>query len=302
MAEWTRHLMSGNKKPAGMSFKEFMYECFRRDVERGRARNADIPRRPHARSALRVVTFNVHFLSAGYSGVVLRDSEDDVLGVIRELDADVLLLQEVPASRVRPLARRLARELGYAHSVAAGSADVHVLDKAIARHGGERLHAQLFSRWPLRGSAAVPMGSSGHAAYAEVLLPRGPAAAEGAARGAAEGPAVPVAVYSTHLSVRCPPEARRDEMRALLRHAAVRAAARPTVAATIIGGDLNQPSREDYPADEWRAMADDMARAGLPLDDGVRAALRADGFAPSFDVCRTSRVPATSAWNGALLD
>ena len=58
-AAWTRHLMTGGKKPAGMPVKDFMYECFRRDVERGRPHNADIPHRPSApRAGMRVVTFN----------------------------------------------------------------------------------------------------------------------------------------------------------------------------------------------------------------------------------------------------
>ena len=44
--------MTGGKKPAGMPVKDFMYECFRRDVERGRPHNADIPHRPSAPRAL----------------------------------------------------------------------------------------------------------------------------------------------------------------------------------------------------------------------------------------------------------
>ena len=299
-AEWTQHLMSGGKKPADIPVKEFMYKCFKRDVERGRSRNADIPQRSVPRNGMRVVTFNVHFLCAGYSEVVLYDSEDEVTRVVRTLDADVLLLQEVPESRVRPLSHKLARELGYAHSVAAGSADVHVLDSSVARFGGERLHVLVLSRWPFRDSAAVPMGPTGHAAFAEVLAPRGNAIA-----GASSSDAVvPVHIYSAHLSVRCPPNLRRHEITMLLRHAAKRSAAQPTAAGSIIAGDLNQANEDDYPHDEWAAMAADMRFAGLPLDDGVRAAQRAAGFINSFDMCGPIRAvkPATSAWNGALVD
>ena len=90
-----------------------------------------------------------------------------------------------------------------------------------------------------------------------------------------------------------------------VRHAATRSAAHiRAVAGTIVAGDMNQASEEDYPPTEWEAMAADMRRAGLPLDDGVRATLRAAGFASSFDMCGASHAPkpATSAWNGALVD
>ena len=50
------------------------------------------------------------------------------------------MLQEVPKSLVSEVERHLA-VLGYAHSVAAGSADVHILPQASA-FAGQRLHVR----------------------------------------------------------------------------------------------------------------------------------------------------------------
>ena len=91
-----------------------------------------------------------------------------------------------------------------------------------------------------------------------------------------------------------------------------------------MGGDFNPPNQEDYPAEEWAAIAADMTRANLPLTDGVRAELRRAGFLPSFELpvepslaarggggesseggtSAPTRppLPATTAWNGAVVD
>lgn len=93
--------------PPGTSHKEVMYDCFLRDVERGRlVENPQIPlhRSIGSRYAqggklqggkLRVVSFNVHFFRSGYSEVELGDSFEEVLGVIGDLNPDICLLQEV---------------------------------------------------------------------------------------------------------------------------------------------------------------------------------------------------------------
>ena len=157
-------------------------------------------------------------------------------------------------------------------------------------------------------------------------------------------------VYSVHLSVRCDGETRRQEVAALLDHAAAMlekasttfkegeededakgkkeegssssssssssgllSSLPPVVALTLLGGDFNQPNEGDYPPDEWAAMAGDMERAKLPLSDGVRDSLAAAGFTPTFQQqqqqqqqCKTpsrhSPMPATTAWNGAVVD
>lgn len=186
-------MLAGEATPTGLSRKQFMYDCFVKDVARGLERdNAAIPARP-ATGRLRVVSYNVHFFRAGFSDVELRDSFDEVMGVISHLDADVCLLQEVPMSLVSLSQERL-RALGYAHSVAAGSADVHVLAASSKSFAGERLHVLLASKLPMAERESVPM-LDGHAAFAEIELP--PAARAGGGASAAT-----LLVYSVHLSVR----------------------------------------------------------------------------------------------------
>ena len=71
----------------------------------------------------------------------------------------------------------------------------------------------------------------------------------------------------------------------------------------LISGDFNQPNEGDYPADEWAAIAKDMEFAKLPLTDGAMDALRAAGFAPSWELAEKARpLVGSSAWNGAVVD
>jgi hypothetical protein len=44
---------------------------------------------------LRAVSFNVHFFRRGYSDVALSDSTEEVLAVVKQLNPDLLFLQEV---------------------------------------------------------------------------------------------------------------------------------------------------------------------------------------------------------------
>ena len=279
--------------PPGTSQKERMYECFRIDVERGRRlENPQIPPRRGGFNAagLRMTSFNVHFFRSGYSSVELADSFEEVIAVITELNSEVIMLQEVPQSLVEETRRRL-RNLGYEHSVAAGSADVHVLPASSAGFPGQRLHVLVASKLPLLQSAAVPM-HDGHAAMVEVDMSSYRAAA-----------APSLLVYSVHLSVRCNATKRRDEIVAVLRDAATRQRAASGARPVIIAGDMNQPNAADYPTAEWDAMAVDLLQAKLPLSDGVMDALRARGFVPTHEAALVRRpVPATSAWNGALVD
>ena len=123
-----------------MSFKDFMYDCFKKDVAAGIAANAEIPRHlafdpATHRSKLRTMTFNVHFFQKGFSGVCLGDATDEVLGVIERVNPDLLMLQEVPPSLLSSLREKLASIHGLAHFVAAGSADV-LLNVAHAEAAG----------------------------------------------------------------------------------------------------------------------------------------------------------------------
>ena len=74
-------------------------------------------------------------------------------------------------------------------------------------------------------------------------------------------------------------------------------------ALSIIAGDFNQPNSCDYPPEEWAAIEADMSKAGLPASDGVMQAMRDGGYLPGFEAASLHRaLPATSAWNGAVVD
>ena len=339
-AHWVQHLIDGSPRPANLSFKAFMYECFKRDVVRGeRGENLDIPTHDplHRTTArLRIVSWNVHFFRSGYSNVVLGDGLPEAKRVLSHLQADVLLLQEVPPSLLGELRSWLHTAEAYEHFVAAPSADPHVLAADSAAFAGERLHVVIASRLPMSQSAAVPMANGGSAAFAEIelpshelsnLLPGGPRK---------ERQRATALLYSLHGSVRCEPAVRQQEVAALLQHsrsldapntpsnAAVAAAGTATSGAAtnaatntatksaavagparphIFAGDFNQPNEPDYPPHEWHAIAKDLAAAKLPATDGAMDALRAAGYVPSWEVGRRPRpLVGSSAWNGAVVD
>lgn len=301
---FVQRALDGRPLPPGAGARQFMYDCFKRDV-RELEFNSSLPRHAVGLGKLRVVSFNVHFFRTGYAGVVGGDSYDETLRLVRELNADVYLLQEVPRSLVPSLRRRLA-ELGLTHAVAAGSGDAHVRDPKSKAFPGERLHVLVASRHRFVRSEAVPM-EEGHAAYAEIVLdgiraevrPDTPPTTEvGRAGEVGEGGAT-VRVYSVHLSTRCRASKRAAEIRALLEH--VRAGEAGSL--TLIGGDFNQPNEADYPPAEWRAILADMRRAGLPANDGVRSELRSAGFVTTYESSGLLRpLPPTTAWNGAIVD
>jgi len=288
-ATFVQWMMDGcPPRPVGMRLKDFMYDCFKRDVSAGQAGNAAIgshagfTANSSSRNTLRVMTFNVHFFQRGFSGVVLGDALDEALSIVARLNPDILMLQEVPPSLLPKLQQRLAA-LDLPHGVSAGSADVHILDPSVGVYARERLHVYLASRLPLLHSAAVPM-LDGHAAFAELDLGAGASAY----------------VYSVHLSVRCPGSKRRDEVGAVLQHVASLGEPHKL---TLIAGDMNQPNEDDYPPLEWSAIAQDMQRAKLDLSDGAMECMRSKGFVPTFEAAATpGPLPATTAWSGALVD
>ena len=284
--------------------------------------------------ALRVMTFNVHFYRAGYSKYVTDWSAGKIVSLVGDLSPDVLLLQEVipdgpgsflspnsagnpslpnpidgDASSLTPVLDELARKLGYVHRSVAAAPDAHVIPDDTEQYGGaagRRLHVAILSRLPLRDTAAVPL-VTGFAAHATIAL-RGKAGdgeeeEKQRTERLGDQEEVLVSLYSTHLSVRCPPDTRRREVARIMEHADATASATRTgpVASVIIGGDFNQASEADYPAEEWAVIEADMRGAGLPPDDGVSTDLRAAGYAHSFEEARVPR-PGFSAWNGALVD
>lgn len=126
-ASFVRHLLTGTpSKVPGTSFKEFMYQCFLADAKA--LEDGPISLTHHARPPLhpigffdpaqsstsddvssgrvghqglllkrqlRAMSFNVHFFRRGYSDVALSDSTEEVLAVVKDVNPDILFIQEV---------------------------------------------------------------------------------------------------------------------------------------------------------------------------------------------------------------
>lgn len=246
----------------------------------------------------------------------------------------------MPASQVDSFSAALRTNLDFGHVSAAGSAQVHVLPASMGtkNFANEQLHVLMAVKCPSAAQVlrfdAVPMGDSGHAAFAKVVLsPTYNAGNPRSYNNFNQGPAVAL-LYSVHLSVRCPAATRRREVEAVLAHAAAEmatelapaaaeagsaakdtvptSARNPAAPLVLVCGDMNQPVALDYPPYEWEALARDLTAARLPLDDGGRAAFADAHLYPSFSLVpavdniqkkhQEFVVPASTAWNGAAVD
>lgn len=65
-SHFVEHLMYGSPDPANMKYRDFMYECFLRDIARG-PHSGPSPSWQQNPFALRLVTFNVHFFRVKFS-------------------------------------------------------------------------------------------------------------------------------------------------------------------------------------------------------------------------------------------
>jgi endonuclease/exonuclease/phosphatase family metal-dependent hydrolase len=178
---------------------------------------------------LRVLSYNVHGL---------RDDRDALLSVVRDVEPDVVVIQEAPRRlRWRTRCATLARDVGLLYAVGGGPG----LGNLILVGQRVRVHEAWCVRFPL-----VPGRHLRGAAFA---------------RASAGG--VSFVLAGSHLST--DPELRRDQ--AYLLGQAVRAA-RGTGAAVILGVDVNEPP--GGPA--WQALAAGTAGSGAGACSGVPVA------------------------------
>eukprot|EP00656_Telonema_subtile_P022212 TRINITY_DN23301_c0_g1_i1.p1 TRINITY_DN23301_c0_g1~~TRINITY_DN23301_c0_g1_i1.p1 ORF type:complete len:289 (-),score=53.95 TRINITY_DN23301_c0_g1_i1:37-903(-) len=247
-----------------------MYNCFLKDVRLESHRNQLIP----APQALRFSSFNVRFFRSGYGALKLADTTSEILRIIKTINADIYAFQEVPESTVDDFQKQLSG-VGYHHTVVAAAPAVHQLTAGLSFGEGEQLMVILASRrkFAMTGQASLGDGS---AAFGAVDL----------------GNNRLVFAYSVHLSVRCPPEARKEQIWQLLKHES------PGAALVLIGGDMQQPEQSDYPSEEWAAIARDLTAAKLPLSDGVLGLFLDSGFSQA----RLSVGVRMTAWNGVVVD
>ena len=238
------------------------------------------PSRPSSSSSLRLVQWNINALS------YLASPGEAVLSVLRELDADVIMLQEFseappargggdPERDATPAQRALlhaVRAAGYVHTVLSQVA----------------WPTLLASRLPLAGSppSSVALSANRAAARMEVRCASGACCT----------------LYATHLDFQSAP-ARRAEAGALLGDARAAGAQ-----ATIIAADFNQPRAADSTREEWDWIMQWREAHGSPASDGVDELLQRTGFTCCLDEegIRTNWQPGVppppTHWTGTAID
>jgi len=150
-----------------------------------------------------------------------RPRQAAILATLREVDADIVTLQEVweeiGGDRQADL---MARQLGF-----------QAVARCVDHEPGTRNGNAILSRWPIRASTALPLLSSGGTPTRSALLAE------------IETPSGTLPVVTTHLSWRPDHSAvRQDQVRALARFLANY---QPTDFPPVLTGDLNAEPTSD---------------------------------------------------------
>ena len=317
-SSWVNRLIQYDNKgmvfPRGREAQHLMYSSYLSDIALGKNTfNPTIPKHSDFKDDnitsqyLRVMTFNVHFWRLSFSGAVdesTSDNIDQIVKIVSEQNPDVLLLQEVPVRfgerAVEPERLNRLRDIGYNHiTLAASSTKFHTLPQnfPIQTLAGVQLCVAVCSKLPLTNCEKISLGDSvdsGYAICGRVKL----STKTGSPRS--------IGFISAHLSVRCGPEVRLNEAKAIISHVDAKQAADDS-AMWILGGDFNQAYSGDYSSEAWTVLAKDLQNAKVPLSDGVVSTLTEMGWkrAAHRDTSNPESLPRAlpfTAWNGTCTD
>ena len=355
-----------------------MINFFLKDVATNSA--ACAPSRAIA-SAIRFVTWNINILTGPDWSTPI--AAHDVANLLREVDPDVIVLQEVPVDRLdvewdgslaEPMARvreldRLLDELGYTTRLRSTADNPTLLatrlrvlrsstftldeDGPTASVNGKEVWCE--SRGAVLAELELPGTSRGaklrcyatHLSHKDATLvrPTHPSEIASSTSGNEAASALPPMRHELRgwEGAREVGGVRRRQAATLLRHwqqpswcpgdvseqpswcpggashdlseaeeaEEVKEAA---AVATIILADFNQPIPEHYDAEEWAVVAAGLQAPWVnqPLDDGVRALLRREGFRCAYDEAPPSRTnfretrgrsaPLMTHWTGTVVD
>ncbi|KAL1498689.1 hypothetical protein AB1Y20_014001 [Prymnesium parvum] len=261
-------------------------------------------------AAVRLLTWNLNLLLGADGEQDVAAS--DVFALLESLDADVLVLQEVPVDKLNVL------WAAWSDKLAAPMTRVRMLDALLCGAGyslhrtdadnptllATRLQVVHTETFALDEEPTVTLNGGERwteargALYAELRIP---------ANGST------IAVYATHLHHKDHDEVhgegiRLREARRILAHWRQRAPTSAAAACWILA-DFNQPRRDDYSADEWRVVAEGLTSAHVaqPECDLVQQAMRAEGFVSSFEAAATNNfggrpAPVMTHWTGTTVD
>lgn len=297
-----------------------MTQCYQSDIQAFRILHNQYPKHTpvHQQTGyssgggvvLRVLTWNINFLS-GPDSVSLRPIDpDSVADVIAQAGADVLCLQEtlatIPPSYAdffkkydmsdlpERMARFEARLLAHGYSTSLRSSALSgAMPTMIATslpHVIQNETLDLATHQSEANGMEVPRS----AAYLELAI----------------APATSVGVYCTHLNHQnhsLGQGQRHAEATTLLSHASARKADSNRLF-TLIAADFNQSRQQDYATSEWDVISKGLGTVKQPLDDGVAGLLSAAGWRCCYDLHpevtnygnRSS--PAFTHWTGTTVD
>ncbi len=302
----------------------------------GGTENAKIPQK--AANIVRVATYNVHFWRSPYSGWHTQDlagytnyEVDKIIAVIKEVNADVLLLQEVGGGQQNKwgsIKKMLEGEYNYKYVACASTAVQGV-------HNEGNLYNCIYSKYPFVGKTIEKQYATNPDLNLAMYKPGKANAEQRCFVGARIQ--LPnkkeISVYSTHLEVRpimakssdgkgrglSPDAARKEQMQELLEYIKTN----DTNPNVVIGADFNTFRREDLEAYNisgrtlWDIMQKDWSRIlketagdvpqGLGhLVDKTPTTMALDyvaseGYKDSF-TRGGFMAPQFSVWTGTLID
>jgi len=170
---------------------------------------------------LRMVTWNLWWQFGPW-----QSRAPAILATLKQLDADIITLQEVWADNSENFARQLARDLGYHHVYAPG-----------ARPNGVHMGNAILSRWPISHHEVIKLFDK--PAEPELRVAIG---------AQIDGPRGKIPVFCTHLNWQLHDSETRQKQVAELAEFVNRS--RPWKFPPVIGGDFNA----DPVSDEIRMM------------------------------------------------
>ena len=285
-----------DKLPKGKEMKYLMYEHFCQDMK-GITSLPSLKRKTE--NAFVVGTFNVHFFQRGFSGTCLANSMKEFIEFMKEQQPDFMLLQEVPCWDIS----KSMMDIGYRIAVVADCPECHVLPEDLQVFDmnnksrlckytmkDRRLRTMIVYRaterknpWTLVSSEYIPIDErKGRVSLATFSNEEDRL----------------IGLISVHLSVRCDPSRRLNEIKNLIRYCNSNLKACDLI---VVAGDFNQAVESDYTPEYWKILAKDMTRAQVPLSDGVSEFMSKHNFSCSFKACKLP-VPAVTCWGASRVD
>ena len=276
--------------------KKLMYKHFCQDMKR--IASSQSSWRKTKKNAFVVSTFNVHFFQRGFSGTCVSNNMKDFLEFMKKEQPEFMLLQEVPSWDIsKPM-----MDIGYRIAVSASCPECHELPEDLQVYDMDnkpRQCKQVMKDRRLRTMIAYCVTKKNPWSLVStkcVRIDERKGQVSVATFSNEEGRLI--ALITLHLSVRCEPSRRLNEMKHVIRYCNSHLKACDMI---VVAGDFNQAVESDYTPENWKILAEDMKRARVPLSDGVSTFMSKHNFLCSFKACGVP-VPVVTCWGASRVD